>query len=109
MANFPLYLDTSRITTTVAAPATEKLDDSRRQRLDKKTGQPLWLVQLVALFDGGAAVLDVTLATPTPPKLTAGQAVAVQGLQAVPWVRGNAAQVSYRAEALVPANGAKSS
>src|SRR5262245_43563685 len=105
MANLPLYVDASKFSFTVASSASEKLDEHKRQRMDKKNGLPLYVVQLFALFEGGGAVLDVTLATTQPPKLAPGQAVSTQGLQAVPWVRGSNAQVSYRAENIVAASG----
>lgn len=100
-----LLIDTSKTMFTVSKVAAPKTDEHDRQRMDKRTKLPLYAAELVAQFEEGADVISVTLATANPPKLTRGASVSVPGLEAVPWVRGTSAQISYRAENIVPANG----
>ncbi|HEX7321965.1 MAG TPA: hypothetical protein VF299_03375, partial [Mycobacterium sp.] len=67
-------------------------------RIDKATGQVLWLVQVIALDGTGGEVLAVTVAG--EPKVTVGQPVSVTGLMALPWSQDGRSGIAYRAEAI---------
>jgi hypothetical protein len=72
--------------------------DAGAPRIDKATGQALWLVQLIALDATGGEVLAVTVVG--EPKVTVGQPVAVSGLVALPWSQDGRSGIAYRAETI---------
>lgn len=103
-----LMLDTSQVSFTVsrgAEPKTER--ETGQQRTDKRTGQLLWLVQVIALDADGGEVIKVTVAGEQP-KLTVGQPAEVQGLEAIPWVQGDRNGVAYRAASITQQPASKS-
>jgi hypothetical protein len=83
--------------TKVAEPKT---DDKGVQRTDRRTHEPLFVVQVMALEpESGADVLMITVAG-TPPKVTVGQTVTPVELEAIPWATNGRNGVAYRAKSL---------
>jgi hypothetical protein len=106
-----LILDTSSTKFQVGGEFSPRLDKDRVQRRDKTGGTnlPLWAVNLVAWTDGKVETILVTVALAEPPKVTQGQFVSVERLQAMPWVQNGNSRVAFRADAIVPTpNGAPS-
>ena len=61
----------------------------------------LWAANLVAWTDGTVETILVTVALAEPPKVSQGQYVSVQRLQAMPWVQNGNSRVAFRADAIV--------
>jgi hypothetical protein len=101
-----LLLDTSRIKSTVTRGAVEKQDQNGRQKTDRNTSEPLWVVQVMALDETGGEMLNVTVAGP-PPKLTVGQEVALVDLEAIPWATNGKNGVAFRAKSINPLSAPK--
>ena len=104
-----LILDTSDSKFQVGGEFTPRLDKDGNQRRDKSGGTnlPLWAVNLVAWSDGKVETILVTVALAEPPKVSQGQFVSVERLQAMPWVQNGNSRVAFRANAIVPiSNGA---
>ena len=104
-----LVLDTVSTRFQVCSEFSPRLDKDGVQRRDKSGGTnlPLWAVQLVAWFDAGAETILVTVAVADPPKVSQGQYVSVERLQAMPWVQNGNSRVAFRAKSILPApNGA---
>lgn len=104
-----LMVDTSRIEFTVGRPFAPRTDQAGVQRTEKGTGRPLFVVQLVAIDEAGAETINVTVAGEGPPRLTQGQSVRPEGLEAIPWVKNNtnSAQVAFRASSVTPVSASK--
>lgn len=103
-----LLIDTSRVSFTVGREPEAKKDQNGVQRVERNTNIPMWSVQLVAMDDGGAEVINVTVAAPQPPKVSIGQSVAPMELQAIPWVQNGRNGVAYRATDVKPISASKS-
>jgi hypothetical protein len=104
-----LILDTSSTKFQMGGEFTPRLDKDGNQRRDKSGGTnlPLWAVKLVAWSDADAETILVTVAIADPPKVSQGQYVSVERLQAMPWVQNGNSRVAFRADAIVPTgNGA---
>ena len=99
-----LILDTSDTKFQVGGEFSPRLDKDRVQRRDKSGGTnlPLWAVNLVAWADGKVETILVTVALAEPPKVSQGQFVSVERLQAMPWVQNGNSRVAFRANAIVP-------
>ncbi|RCW44680.1 hypothetical protein DFQ14_104270 [Halopolyspora algeriensis] len=97
-----LIIDTSQVSFTVGREATPKTDQNGIQRTDRNTKEPLFAVQLVAVDDGGAEVINVTVAGANPPQVTKGQPVTPTELQAIPWAQNGRNGVAFRATAITP-------
>jgi hypothetical protein len=99
-----LILDTSSTKFQMGGEFTPRLDKDRVQRRDKSGGTnlPLWAANLVAWTDGTVETILVTVALAEPPKVSQGQYVSVEGLQAMPWVQNGNSRVAFRADAIVP-------
>jgi hypothetical protein len=102
-----LFLDISKTQFTVTRGAEEKVDENGRQKTNRKTNEPLWTVQVMALDGSGAEILNVTVAG-TPPKLMVGQPVALVELEAIPWAQGTRSGVAFRAKSVTPLAASKS-
>jgi len=85
----------------VTKVAEEKRDMNGRQRVDKRTGQALFTVQVMVLDETGGEVINVTVAG-FPPKVTLGQQVHLVELEAIPWVQDGRNGVAFRAKEIVP-------
>jgi hypothetical protein len=101
-----LVLDTSRVRYTVSKPPDTKTDLDGKQRSDKRTGELLFQVQLVAFDETGAEVITVTVAGQLP-KVTVGQDVHPVELEAIPWSQEKRSGVAYRAREVRPAQQVK--
>jgi hypothetical protein len=101
-----LILDTSSTEFQMGGEFTPRLDKDGNQRRDKQGGTnlPLWAANLVAWSDGTVETILVTVALAEPPKVSQGQYVSVQGLQAMPWVQNGNSRVAFRADSIVPIN-----
>lgn len=91
-----LPIDTAGMTFLCAIPPTPVVDFATRQQRADENGEPLYAVQLVALGDGGAEVLKVTVAG-LPKDMVQGRTVHVEGLIANYWQMNDRSGVSFRA------------
>lgn len=106
-----LILDTVSTKFQVSGEFTPRLDKDGVHRRDKSGGTnlPLYAVKLVAWTDVDAETILVTVAIADPPKVSQGQYVSVERLQAMPWVQNGNSRVAFRAKSVVPtSNGAPS-
>ena len=104
-----LPIDTRRLQFLVAAPAEPlrqweegKPREAWAPRTDRN-GELLWRVQLVALGEGGADILRVSV--PGEPSVTQGEMVRIDGLTAQPWEMEGRSGVSFRCLAIRSASG----
>jgi hypothetical protein len=101
-----LLLDTSRVSYEVAVNPVPKLDQNRVQKLDRESKVPMWSVQLYALAEGSAEVLNVTVVSPDMPAVAVRQPVIPVDLEALPWVNDREGKVrsgvAFRAADLRP-------
>lgn len=104
-----LLIETSQVSFTVGRAPEAKKDQNGVQRMERSTGVPMWSVQLVAMDDGGAEVISVTVAAPQPPKVTVGQSVVPVELQAIPWAQNGRNGVAFRATDVKAVSGSKAS
>jgi hypothetical protein len=94
-----LLINTTGVSfTCTRAPEQRVSFDTGQPRVDKATGLPLWLVQVMALDESGGDVIAVTVAG--EPKVSTGRAVTVAGLVALPWSQDGRAGIAYRADAI---------
>lgn len=108
-----LMIDTTGVEFQVSKPFAPRLDKEGNVRRDKMGGTnlPMHAVHLVAWMDDQnkeSETLLVSVAAEEPPKLAQRQHVAIEGLQAIPWVADGKVRVAYRARSVVPAEAPKS-
>jgi hypothetical protein len=97
-----LPVDTSAIAFLCALEPQPVLDfETRRPRADGN-GEPLYVVQLIALGDGEAEILAVKVPG-LPSGLRQGHPVKVSGLVAQPWSMNDRSGVAFRAARIEPA------
>lgn len=101
-----LPIDTSRLRFLVVAPAEPlrqyeegKPREAWAPRKDASSGEVLWRVQLVALGDGDAEIIRVSV--PGDPNVAQGELVEVDALTAQPWELDGRSGMSFRARAIV--------
>ena len=99
-----LLVDVSKTTFMVTKGVAEKTDQNGRQKTDRNTHEPLWVVQVMALDESGGDMLNVTVAG-VPPKVAVGQQVVPAELEAIPWATNGKNGVAFRAKSLTPAAG----
>jgi hypothetical protein len=75
--------------------------ETKRPRADEN-GEPLYLVQLIAMTDGAAEILAVKVPG-LPSGLRQGHPVKVSGLVAQPWTMADRSGVAFRAARIEPA------
>lgn len=92
-----LLIDTTAVRFTVGKEPSAKNDQNGIQRVERATNIPMWTVQLVAMDDGGAEVINVTVVASQPPKVAVGAAVTPMELQAIPWAQNGKNGVAFRA------------
>lgn len=85
----------------VAMAPEEKTDPDGKQRVDRRTNEPLWTTQLAAFDDTGVEKLVVTTAG-QPPKVNVEQVVDPVELEAIPWVQGSRYGTAFRAKSITP-------
>jgi hypothetical protein len=97
-----LPIDTSAIAFLCAMAPEPVVDfETRRPKADEN-GEPLYLVQLIAMTDGAAEILAVKVAG-MPSGLRQGHPVKVHGLVAQPWTMNDRSGVAFRAARIEPA------
>jgi hypothetical protein len=69
------------------------------RRLDRRSGLPLWNLELVAVDEAGGEVVSIVVPGQRP-QLTVGAKVLVDELIATPWVSGSDAKVAFRARSV---------
>ena len=98
-----LMLDTSKFTFTVTrAPEARKDFGKDVQKVDRDTGRPQWVVEVLAQDAERGEVIRVTVAGDQP-KVNQGQPVRFEELEAIPWANNGRDGVAYRATAIHPA------
>jgi hypothetical protein len=96
-----LPVDTSSIAFLCALePQPVLAFDTKQQRADEN-GEPLYVVQLIALTDGAAEILAVKVAG-MPSGIRQGHPVKVSGLVAQPWTMNDRSGVAFRAARVEP-------
>jgi predicted transcriptional regulator len=68
-----------------------------------ENGEPLYVVQLIALSDGAAEILAVKVPGLPSAGIRQGHPVRVAGLVAQPWTMGDRSGVAFRAARIEPA------
>jgi hypothetical protein len=101
-----LPVDTSAMTLVAMAPPEPVVDFATRAPKADGNGQPLYTVQVAAMFQDQGEVLAVKVAG-EPAGITAGLPVQITGLVAQPWELGDRSGISYRAASIRPADGVK--
>jgi hypothetical protein len=97
-----LPVDTSSIAFLCALEPQPDLDfETRRPRADEN-GEPLYVVQLIALAEGAAKILAVKVPG-LPSGIRQGHPVKVHGLVAQPWTMNDRSGVAFRAARIEPA------
>ena len=98
-----LMLDTSAVSFQVTRAAEARKDFGKeQQKVDRDTGRPQWVVEVLAQDAERGDVIRVTVAGDQP-KVTPGQAVRFEHLEAIAWNNNGKAGVAYRAAAIHPA------
>jgi hypothetical protein len=103
-----LPIDTSRLQFLVAVPAEQLLqfeEGKPRHAWAPRTdanGEILWRIQLVALGEGEADIIRVSV--PGDPKLSQGELVRVEGMTAQAWDMDGRSGMAFRANAVRAVN-----
>jgi hypothetical protein len=96
-----LPVDTSAIAFLCALEPQPLLDFQSKQQRADGNGEPLYVVQLIALGEGEAEILAVKVPG-MPSGLRQGHPVKVTGLVAQPWSMNDRAGVAFRAVRVEP-------
>ena len=98
-----LPVDTSAIAFLCAVEAEPVVDfETKRPRADEN-GEPLYVVQLIAMTDGAADIIAVKVAGQPSQAIRQGHPVKVLGLVAQPWTMNDRSGVAFRAARIEPA------
>ena len=98
-----LVLKESQWTFTVTKGAEPKTEfGSGQQKLNKQSNLPEWVVEVLAMDSERGEVIRVTV-TGDQPKVSQGQPVRFEELEAIPWANNGRDGVAYRAAAIHPA------
>src|ERR671910_2918972 len=98
-----LPVDTSSIAFLCALePQPVLAFDTKQPRADEN-GEPLYVVQLIALAEGEAEIIAVKVPGQPSQAIRQGHPVRVHGLVAQPWTMGDRAGVAFRAAKVEPA------
>jgi hypothetical protein len=98
-----LPVDTSAIAFLCAVEAEPVVDfETKRPRADEN-GEPLYVIQLLAMGDGSADLLAVKVPGTPSQAIRQGHPVKVTGLVAQPWTMNDRAGVAFRAARIEPA------
>jgi hypothetical protein len=93
-------VDTRGITFQAASEVTPALDFESRQQRSDESSRPLWQVQVLVTAPDSMSIERIRFAVPTAPIFKVGQALSVTGLVATPYVNGQRAAISFKAEAV---------
>ena len=96
-----LPVDTSAIAFLCALEPHPLLDFQSKQQRADENGEPLYVVQLIALAEGEAEILAVKVPG-LPTGIRQGHPVKVTGLVAQPWTMNDRAGVAFRAARIEP-------
>ena len=97
-----LVLKDSRWTFTVTRAAEPKTEfGGSQQKVDRRTKQPEWVVEVLAMDPERGEVIRVTV-TGEQPKVSQGQPVRFEDLEAIPWNNNGKNGVAYRAASIQP-------
>jgi hypothetical protein len=98
-----LPVDTSAIAFLCALEPEPLLDfETKRPRADEN-GEPLFVIQLIALTEGAAEIIAVKVPGIPSPAIRQGAPVKVTGLVAQPWTMNDRSGVAFRAARVEPA------
>src|SRR6516225_356757 len=98
-----LVLDTAKVTFTVTKAAEPKTEfGSGQQKMNRASKLPEWVVEVLAMDSERGEVIRVTV-TGDQPKVSQGQTVRFEELEAIPWSNNDRNGVAYRAAAIHPA------
>jgi hypothetical protein len=105
--NIRIPVDIARAQYLVTANSGPKIADRRTnvQKIDGKSGLPMWTTELTQIGGTGARVIQVTTLGQVAPAVAVGQTVVPEGLEAMPWEskddKGNVRfGIAYRADEL---------
>ena len=96
-----LPVDTSSIAFLCALEPQPLLAFDTKQPRADENGEPLYLVQLIAMTDGAAEILAVKVPG-MPSGLRQGHPVKITGLVAQPWTMNDRSGVAFRAARVEP-------
>jgi hypothetical protein len=96
-----LPVDTSSIAFLCALEPQPVLAFDTKQPQADENGEPLYMVQLIAMTDGAAEILAVKVPG-LPSGLRQGHPVKVTGLVAQPWTMNDRSGVAFRAARIEP-------
>jgi len=92
-----LLLNTDKYTFTVTkSPEPRKDYGKDQQKIDRDTGRPQWVVEVLAMDAERGEVIRVTVAGDEP-KVRQGQPVTFDDLEAIAWTNNGKSGVAYRA------------
>ena len=98
-----LPVDTSSIAFLCALePQPVLAFDTKQPRADEN-GEPLYVVQLIAMTDGAAEIIAVKVPGQPSAGIRQGHPVKVSGLVAQPWTMADRSGVAFRAARIEPA------
>jgi hypothetical protein len=98
-----LPVDTSAIAFLCAVEAEPVVDfETKRPRADEN-GEPLYMVQLIAMTDGAAEIIAVKVPGLPSAGIRQGHPVKVHSLVAQPWTMADRSGVAFRAARIEPA------
>ena len=98
-----LPVDTSAIAFVCAMPPEPVVDfETKRPRADEN-GEPLYVIQLLAMGDGSADLLAIKVPGMPSQAIRQGHPVKVHGLVAQPWTMNDRSGVAFRAARVEPA------
>ena len=98
-----LPVDTSAIAFLCALEPQPLLAFDTKQPRADDNGEPLYVIQLLAMGDGSADLLAVKVPGPPSSAIRQGVPVKVTGLVAQPWTMQDRSGVSFRAARIEPA------
>lgn len=90
-------LDITQYTFTVTKAVEPRRDYGKtEQKVDRDTGRPQWVLEVLAQDSERGEVIKVTV-TGDQPKVNLGQPVRFETLEAIPWSNNGKSGVAYRA------------
>jgi hypothetical protein len=98
-----LPVDTSAIAFLCALAPEPMIDFQTKQHRADENGEPLYVIQLLAMGDGSADLIAVKVPGVPSAAIRQGMAVKVTGLVAQPWTMADRSGVSFRALRVEPA------
>jgi hypothetical protein len=93
-------------TVTKAPEPKTEFGGSGKQKVDKQSGRPEWVVEVLAQDAERGEVIKVTVAGEQP-KVNLGQPVRLEDLEAIPWAHNDKNGVAYRAASIHPVQQAR--